>query len=429
MSRQSLLVVASLLLAAVGVWAGLGWWKARQDAAIASLPAVPEGRWNALRPEEAVSREEDERARIMSLPYVAGRRRATERFGVTVHDLERSWQGVNLYVSGHGPEAVLLDMGGTVLHRWRLPYDEAFGAESATESTIYWRRAQLLPDGDLLAIFQAGGMVKVDPNSRLLWALDEGFYNDLEVLPDGTILAIGKAARVVPEINSEDRVLEEFIVRISPEGEVLERLSLLGAFLESSFREMLDPMNTEGDIFHANTVEWLDGSQKEVSPLLRRGNLLVSLREVDVVAIVDPASGVVEWAQRGPWDAQHQPTLVEGGRLLIFDNRGRSGFSRVVELDLANGELGWRYPSEEAIDDALASPEGGSAQRLPGGTTLITESERGRALEVTAQGDIVWEFMSPHRAGPQNNLVATLFEVVRLPRETGEIVTRRAANE
>ena len=205
--------------------------------------------------------------------------------------------------------------------------------------------------------------------------------------------------------------------RISPEGEVVDRLSLLKAFLGSPFRDLLEPIKNEGDIFHANTVEWLDGSQVDESPLFRRGNLVVSLREVDIVAIVDPARRSIDWAQRGPWDAQHQPELLDDGRLLIFDNRGRDGFSRVVELDVGSGEIGWQYPTADAVGDALWSPEAGSSQRLPGGNTLITESERGRALEVTPEGELVWEFLSPHRAGPQKNLVATLFDVVRLPPE------------
>ncbi|HSN89535.1 MAG TPA: hypothetical protein VL025_22425, partial [Thermoanaerobaculia bacterium] len=52
---------------------------------------------------------------------------------------------------------------------------------------------------------------------------------------------------------------------------------------------------------------------------------------------------------------------------------------------------------------------------LPNGNTLLTESENGRAIEVTPEGRIVWELYNPHRAGESNELVAVLFEVVRLP--------------
>jgi len=74
----------------------------------------------------------------------------------------------------------------------------------------------------------------------------------------------------------------------------------------------------------------------------------------------------------------------------------------------------------------LYSPEAGSCQRLPNGNTLITDSEKGRALEITAEKQPVWEFVSPHRAGTRGELVATLFEVVRI--STSELEFLSAGN-
>jgi hypothetical protein len=38
-------------------------------------------------------------------------------------------------------------------------------------------------------------------------------------------------------------------------------------------------------------------------------------------------------------------------------------------------------------------------------------------VEVTPDKTIVWEFVSPHRAGEDNELIATLFDVVRFERD------------
>ena len=58
----------------------------------------------------------------------------------------------------------------------------------------------------------------------------------------------------------------------------------------------------------------------------------------------------------------------------------------------------------------------GTAQRLANGNTLITESDSGRAFEVTREGEIVWEFWNPERVTVEGQeYIATLFEVVRLP--------------
>jgi hypothetical protein len=430
MLPRPLFAVALVLLLSACVWAGFSWWLRRSEPDLSGIQVVPAGRWHIDHARSAssdadtdIGADEDALARVMSLPYVSGSHPADSRSGVVVYDVAQAADGINLYVSGHGPDAVLLDMDGRVLHRWRLPFEEAFGVVSDLPGTTYWRRAHLMADGSLLAIFQAGGMVKIDRDSDLVWAVDEGFYNDLEVSGDDEILVIGKAARIVPEINPDEPVLEDSIVTLAPDGTVRRRLSLLRAFLDSPFRELLEPIKHSGDIFHSNTVEWLDGRYADLSDLFRRGNLLVSLREVDIVAIIDPLGGVVEWAARGPWDAQHQPTLLDDGTLLIFDNQGNDGFSRVLEFDPVSAETKWQYPPMGS--QLLASPEAGSCQRLIGGTTLITESERGRAIEVTREGTVVWEFLSPHRAGVERDLVATLFEVERLPRQAAAFLDNR----
>lgn len=57
----------------------------------------------------------------------------------------------------------------------------------------------------------------------------------------------------------------------------------------------------------------------------------------------------------------------------------------------------------------------GTTQRLPNGNALITESDYGRALEVTSEGEVVWEFNNPERAGDRNEYVAAVFELTRVP--------------
>jgi hypothetical protein len=41
----------------------------------------------------------------------------------------------------------------------------------------------------------------------------------------------------------------------------------------------------------------------------------------------------------------------------------------------------------------------------------------GRAFEVTPEKEIIWEYYSPHRAGLNNELIATLHEVFRVNKD------------
>ena len=138
------------------------------------------------------------------------------------------------------------------------------------------------------------------------------------------------------------------------------------------------------------------------------------MREVDIVAIVDPSASTIRAAWRGPWRAQHQPIPDDEGKILLFDNRGANGRSRVLRFDPLAIQVLWEYSGDPP--GSLWSPEAGSCQILPNGNMLITESEMGRAFEITTDGEVVWEFSSPHRAGKRGELVATLWDVVRVSR-------------
>ncbi len=56
------------------------------------------------------------------------------------------------------------------------------------------------------------------------------------------------------------------------------------------------------------------------------------------------------------------------------------------------------------------------AQRLENGNTLICEGRSGRILEVTTEGDIVWEYISPY-AGPADAMLPDnrVYRAYRVP--------------
>ena len=124
--------------------------------------------------------------------------------------------------------------------------------------------------------------------------------------------------------------------------------------------------------------------------------------------LLTPIGAPFEWCYH-----QHAPVYTQNGDLLLFDNRGRPQSSSVLELDPASLETVWRYRG--SAEAPFFSATCGAVERLAHGNTLITESDAGRAFELAPDGEIVWEFYNPHRAGEQDELIATLFEMVRLP--------------
>ncbi len=233
-----------------------------------SRPGAPaDGRWLPVRGELADTELTDDQLRevekLMALGYVSGSVAAGTAAGVTVHDAERAFEGLNFMTSGHAPEALLVDMDGRVLHTWHCDFATAWPGRVLPRGDVnsgFWRRAYLYPNGDVLAIFEGLGLVKLDRDSNLLWKYDGFCHHDMAVRQDGTILVLEREPRIVPWIDPVSPVLEDFVTTLSPSGEMLKRVSLLDAFANSDYSSMLKRIERPGDVFHTNTLELLDST-------------------------------------------------------------------------------------------------------------------------------------------------------------------------
>ncbi len=362
--------------------------------------------------------------RLEAIGYAAGSRIAPERSGVTRHDPTRSWSGVNLSVSGHAPEATLFAMDGSPLHRWRFAWwgaaPERLDRDPLERSLPeFWRRVHLGARGELIALFDGLGLVKLDRDSRPLWTAELPVHHDLEVLQGGGVAVLSREPRRMPSLDAQRDVLDDSIALLDAGGRLLRRVSLLDALAASPHAGLLRRREAgQRYILHSNTLEILVGRLADRIGAFRAGNVLVSMLGLDAIAVVDLEAERVVWALTGDFVDQHHPTVLANGRLLLFDNAGLGEASRVLELDPASGQQLWSYRGSRA--EPFFTRWCGAAQRLPNGNTLISETDAGRAFEVTPDGESVWEFYNPQRAGPGDRYIASLFEVLRYPTEAAE---------
>ena len=380
--------------------------------------------WRPLRPRAASELSAEELEHAAALGYLAGVQPAPSQTGLLRHDPDRACAGLNLYTSGHGPEALLVDMDGELIHRWAYSPEEVwpdFEEVPGADRLRHWRRVHLSPSGELLAIVEGVGMLALDRESRLLWSHRAGEHHDLSVDASGRIHVLTRQIHVLPRIHPEDPVVEDFVTVLQPDGTEVSRFSILECFENSDYRALLYRMRRSFDVFHTNSLQLLDGTLAERLPAFAAGNYLVSIRHLDALAVLDPKQQRVVWAQTGMWRRQHEPLVQPGGTLLLFDNLHTRMSSRVIEFDLLTQAIVWRYP-KEPDGGRLFSEFMGSQQRLANGNTLITESDAGRVIEVTPGGEVVWEFLNPHRfvpvadpaaEEPPQELIAVISEMIR----------------
>lgn len=355
---------------------------------------------------------------LNAIGYASGTQLAPEVYQVLTYEKNSCSPGTNLYVSGHGTEALLIDMEGNLLHQWKLPtqyLEQHFSEElNALEFRPYFRRAYLYENGDLLALITGLCLVKLDKDSQVLWIYKDKVHHDLEVVNNKDIYIL--SSKFHPVSNFSGPVVEDFICILDQEGKEKERYSLIEAFKDSYYEYLLTPLYAqEGDIFHTNTLEVLKKIPTQNTRLFRENQILLSFRQIHTIGIFDLISKKIIWTQQGNWKYQHQPTLLENQHLLLFDNRGAMKSSRIFEINPLTREIYWEYSGSNQAP--FRSDFAGSVQRLINGNTLITESDAGRCIEITETKKIVWEFISPHRTGKNQELIASVFEMIRLPQE------------
>jgi hypothetical protein len=122
----------------------------------------------------------------------------------------------------------------------------------------------------------------------------------------------------------------------------------------------------------------------------------ICCRYLDWVGVIDRASGNLVYERHEPdWGGPHDFQAIENGNYLIFANRNAQipRGSQIVEWDPNTDKTVWEYwgnPSH-TFDSHYIS----GCQRLWNGNTLICEGLWGRFFEVTPDGEIVWEYISP----------------------------------
>ena len=389
-----------------------------RDAAVSVRSLVAEMRRGSGDSSEQPSVDPAMRAQLEALGYLQGYQPAPSDTGIVVHEPDRSFQGLNLYVSAHAPAAYLMDMDGEILHEWSYDYERAcpeqFDPDSPQQAG--WGRARMLDNGDVVALFHYNALIRVDKDSRLLWALCEPYHHDISIGEDGLITTVRSDPRKDPRISRRYEFQDDAIAVLRPDGELVKRISIFDALMASPYASHLRLMDEEnladtGDIFHNNAVKPIDGRNAHKLSALQADNLMLSIRELDTVAILDPEREEIVWALSGMWQRQHEPVPLENGNILVFDNQSDPTWSNVFEIDPTTQEIIWSYRGD--ADNGFRSTCCGTNQRLPNGNTLITSSEQGTAFEVTPDNEIVWKFVNPARVD-DGELIGTLFELRRL---------------
>lgn len=327
-----------------------------------------------------------------------------KRFGVGLkgRDAALSCPGLTLFAPTAGDGTVYLaDLGGEVVHRWSMPYAPGLYGRLTEGGTLFYNgRVRDDPRSAISgASWKGGAVLEADREGRVLWEVRHpDHHHDAALLRNGNVLLLC-AARVPVEFAREveggttggegkEGMLADYLVEVTRDGEVVWKWKSWER-LDPKEHPIVAPQESRAAWTHANSVaETPDG------------DVAVSFRNTSTAVVVDRRSGEVIRGFGPPLLAQqHAAEPLANGNLLVFDNgRFRTDHplphSRVLEVEPGSGEVVWSYRERDPAD--FFSPYMGNAQRLPNGNTLICEGYFGRIFEVTRDGEVVWEYVSPY---------------------------------
>lgn len=316
-------------------------------------------------------------------------RKPGEENHIAMHDPARTTPGTFL-VAGlsrdqqKGPFTVtLFDAAGETLHEWPIDYADA-DPDGVKPLNTMLHGMEVLPDGSLLATFDGGNAVaRFDTCGAPIWATNGEFHHALSPDNDGGFL--GWRANTVVHIDAETGEPTDIL---SIEDDMMPgQEGILG--IRTFITDGENPLAWESDPFHANDVETLTPAMADAFPQFEVGDLLISLRELNLVAVADRETGAFKWYSHGPWLKQHDPDFQPDGTITVYDNNTGSGMSRILRIDPKTNATEVAFAGSDAVP--FYSWQRGKHQVLPSGNILITEAQHGRVFEVTPQGTLVWE--------------------------------------
>ncbi len=329
-----------------------------------------------------------------------------------------------------GNELRLIHRNGDVVARWPVSFHQLIrrvrspaivpeASSPATDWNIDLHGALALPDGSVVFNFEYGGTVKLDRCNQTDWTLLRRTHHSVEPAEDGGFWIPGRrdvVAAPSPYPPFRPPFQEDTVLHVSDDGEVLSEFSVvkllydngLEPVLTATGESFLPAMQWDHEVLHLNKVAELSPELAPDFPMFEAGDLVLSIRTLNLVLVADKTGSRVKWWQIGPWRRQHDPEFAPGGRLIMFNNNLYSDVfvgtdrktpadtprvSQVLRVDPKTGATDVAYggPGQE-----LLSATRGKVALTPSGGLFVTEADGGRVFETDANGEIVWEYVNKY---------------------------------
>jgi Arylsulfotransferase (ASST) len=286
-----------------------------------------------------------------------------------------------------------------LIYQWVPDFDKILQqtGDKRNKHNILAGHPLLAADGTI--IFDASPLlIKINKDSKLVWAINKDFHHSNEYDADGNIWA--------PSVIKPSKFLSYMLVgfkddaltKISPDGKVLLQKSIAEILVQNGYRTLLLGTGVyEEDLVHLNDIQpALTSTQYWL-----KGDLLISIKHKSTVFLYRPSTNKIIWLQTGPWLNQHDVDFIDNTRIGIFGNNiVRTNLAEQL-LDGYNEEYVFDFKSQKMstpytqfLKNAKVSTKSeGRSDILPNGDLFIEETDNNRLLMGNTK-NVLWQFVN-----------------------------------
>ena len=269
---------------------------------------------------------------------------------------------------------------GKLIKKWKFPRGFQDSFINKFEKKARFNHPLMLMDSSLI-LKESGEniLLSLSKENKINW-IDTNFifHHSVEQENDSTIWIPSIAEN--PSHYKIPGFRHDAICAIDPRnGKVKFIKSVADILIENGYKELLD-LYFEDDAIHLNDIQPALYSSK----YWQKGDLLISMRHRNTVALYRPSTNKILWLKTGPWLAQHDCDFVDGKTIMVFGNdllRQKdsliNGHNDIYFYDFEKNEITTPYTKIMKQLEIKTKAEG-RCDLLSNGDLFIDESNNGK---------------------------------------------------
>ncbi len=237
---------------------------------------------------------------------------------------------------------VLMDDPNNIIWKWDL------SRFRNTEKLIPYL---LFKNGDIiLGRYESKGIYRIDKTGKILW--QKNYHNHHWISSDDEYLYVPGTIFFDNKKDLKEKIYENSFIKNcdakhksrfgtililnKKNGNLKKEILIIESFYKNpSSRKIIEKYVTNcTDALHLNDARVLDEKKASFFENGKKGDILISLRHVNMLALIDKDTHDIKWYVQGLFSHQHSPRVTDRGTILVFDNYFKKNSSRIVEIDI-----------------------------------------------------------------------------------------------